>query len=97
MASFITLGNYTQQGITAIKASPDRVDAARKLAETCGAEVKDFYLTMGAQDFVAVIEAPDDEAVARFSLAVGALGNARTTTLKAFTEDTYKKIVQSLP
>ena len=84
MASFIMLGNYTQQGMTNIKGSPGRVDAARKLAETCGAEVKDFHLTMGAHDFVATIEAPNDEAVARFSLAVGALGNARTTTLKAF-------------
>ncbi len=59
--------------------------------------MKAIYLTMGAYDLVAIIEAPSDQAAARFALTMGALGNVRTTTLKAFTESEFSDIVQSLP
>ena len=97
MASYIVLGNYTDQGIRNIKDSPGRVDAARELAKSLGAEFKEFYLTIGAYDFVVTMESPDDETAARFALTIGSLGNARTTTLKAFPEAEYKKIIGSLP
>jgi uncharacterized protein with GYD domain len=45
---------------------------------------------------VVILEAPSDEAVARFLLALGASGNVRSTTLKAFSEAEYRQIVQSL-
>ena len=97
MSTYITLANYTHEGITNIKGSPQRAAAARELAKSCGAEMKDFYLTMGPYDLVVVVEAPDDETATRFSLAVSSLGNVRTTTLKAFTETEYKSIVESIP
>ncbi len=59
--------------------------------------MKDLYLTMGAYDLVVLAEAPDDEAVAKFALAVCSRGNVRTTTLKAFTESEFKTIIGSLP
>jgi uncharacterized protein with GYD domain len=59
-------------------------------------KVKDFYMTTGAVDMVMVLEAPDDETVAKFALTVAAGGNIRTTTLKAFSEDSYRKIIGSL-
>ena len=97
MSSYILLINYTEQGIRNVKESPKRADAARELARKCGAEMKELYLTMGAYDLVATLEAKDDEAVAKFALAVGALGNVRTTTLRAFSEKQYREIVKSLP
>ena len=97
MAKYIMLLNYTQQGIANIKESPARLDKARDLLQTLGGEVKDFYLTMGSHDIVVVIEAPDDETVAKFVLTAGSHGNVRTTTLKAFSEDQFREIVQSLP
>ncbi len=97
MASFITLGNFTHQGITNIKETPDRVKATRELAKSCGVEMKDFYLTMGAYDFALLIDAPSDVAATGFALALGSLGNSRTTTLKAFTESEFGEIVKSLP
>jgi uncharacterized protein with GYD domain len=51
---------------------------------------------MGAHDFVTVVEAPDDEVIAKFLLALGSLGNVRTVTLKAFTETEYRQIIQDL-
>lgn len=96
MSTYILLLNYTDQGIRNIKDSPKRVGAARELARKYGAELKNFYLTMGAYDIVTIVEAPTDEAVARFVLALGSLGNVRSTTLKAFTEAEFQKIAGSL-
>ena len=97
MAQYILLLNYTQQGITKIKDSPNRAEAARALARECGAEMKELYLTMGEYDLVVRVEAKSDEAMARLALAIGAQGNVRSKTLRAFTEDEFRTIVQSLP
>ncbi len=97
MAKYIMLLNYTQQGIANIKESANRAEAARGLARDCGAEMTDLYLTMGEYDLVAIVEAPSDDAVAKFALAIGSIGNVRSKTLKAFTEDQFREILQSLP
>lgn len=91
------LFNYTQQGIEKIKESPNRIDAARQTLRSMGAELKQWYLAMGQYDGVVVIEAPDDETIAKFALATGALGNVRTETLRVFTEDEFRKMVAALP
>lgn len=97
MATYISLIQFTQQGLQKIKDSPGRLDAAKKAYEQAGAKIKDFYLVMGEYDIVIVSEAPNDEAVARISLVLGAQGNVRTRTSRAFTEPEYKKLIQSLP
>jgi uncharacterized protein with GYD domain len=96
MATYITLVDWTEQGIKGVKDSPKRLDAARALAKKLGCEMKEFYMTIGAHDMVAIIEAPDDEAMAKFALNLGSSGNVRTTTLKAFSEDAYRKIIGAL-
>ncbi len=96
MATYILLLNWTEQGIRTAKESPRRLDAARELARKFGAELKDTYLTMGSYDLVSVLEAPDDQTVAKFLLSVGALGSVRTTTLKAFPEAEYRDIMGAL-
>ncbi len=97
MATYISLLSYTDQGIRNIKESPKRLDAARKLLKSLGGDLKEFYLTMGTYDAVVVAEAPNDEAIAKFALAAGSLGNVRTVTLKAFSEADYRKILAALP
>lgn len=97
MATFITLLKYTQQGIKDIKGSPGRLDNARKAAQGMDSTIKSFYLTLGRYDAVAIIEAPNDEAAAKFALATGAQGNVATETLRAFNEDEFRKLVASLP
>ena len=97
MPTYISLINYTDQGIRNIKDSPKRLDAAKKLLKDMGGQLKDFYLTMGQYDLVLVVEVPSDDVMARFALAAGSLGNVRTTTLKAFPEAEYRKIIAGLP
>ena len=97
MSIYIMLMNYTEQGIRNIKGSPKRADAARFLAKSCGAELKDLYRTMGEYDLIGVVEAERDDAVAKFALALGSIGNVRSTSLKAFTEQEYRNIIETLP
>ncbi len=97
MSTYFILANWTEQGIKAVKASPKRLRAAKRLAKDCGVKFRSFHMTLGQYDIVVSVEAPDDEAVARFALALGSAGNVRTTTLKGFTEQEYRKIVGSLP
>jgi uncharacterized protein with GYD domain len=96
MATFISLLNFTDQGIRNIKDSPDRYEAFRAMAEKLGVRVKDLYYTVGHYDIVAVMEG-SDEAVTTALLQVGSLGNVRTETLRGFSLDDMKKIVGTMP
>ena len=66
------------------------------MAEELGGEVRQFYLTMGNYDIVAITEFPDDATAATFVLRIGALGNVKATTLKAFQEDAFRMIVDAV-
>ena len=68
MATYISLVNWTEQGIRDIKASPKRVDAVKALCRANGAEMTALYMTMGNYDLVSIIEAPSDEVVAKILL-----------------------------
>lgn len=97
MPTYITLIKFTQQGIQNVKESPLRLDKVRDAFRSMGAELKAFYSVMGSYDHVVISEAPDDKTVAKLALAVGAQGNVRTETLRAFTEDEYREIIAELP
>jgi uncharacterized protein with GYD domain len=96
MATYIVLMNWTEQGIKNVKDSPKRLDAAREGAKKLGCGLGSFFMTIGPYDAVGILEAPNDEALAKFALATGAAGSVRTTTLKAYSEDAYRKIMASL-
>ena len=97
MPTYISLLSFTQQGIQNVKESPNRVEAARKAFEAAGGRLRDVYVVMGQYDFVAIIEAPDEETAARMALALGAQGNVRSETMRAFTQDEYRRIIAALP
>jgi uncharacterized protein with GYD domain len=97
MSSYCILGTYTDQGSRAIKDSPKRLEAGRDLAKSMGAELRTFYLAMGRYDFLLMVEAPSEEIIARYVLALASRGNVRTTTLKIFDETQYKAIIGKLP
>ena len=97
MPTYITLIRYTQKGIENIKGAPNRVEEAKQVHRSMGAELKEFYLVMGNYDAVSIAEAPDDVTMTKVLLSLGSKGNVHTETLKAFTEEEVKKIVTSLP
>jgi uncharacterized protein with GYD domain len=97
MATYLIFSNWTQQGVQSAKESPARLDAAKQAAKAAGGEIKAVYLVTGDYDLVLVVESPDDETLARMVIATGMQGNLRTKTVRAFTEDEFRKIVAGLP
>jgi uncharacterized protein with GYD domain len=96
MSTYILLVNWTDHGMRQIKGSPKRLDTAKSALREMGGQFKSVFMTMGDYDLVAVYEAPDDAVAARFTLMLGMLGNVRTKTLKAFPEEAYRQIINSL-
>jgi len=96
MPTYIMLGQWTDHGIRHVKDSPARLNAARDLCRQHGAEIETFYMTMGPYDMVIVIEAPNDEAFAKLVISIAKGGNIRSTSLKAFDEEQYRKIIESV-
>jgi uncharacterized protein with GYD domain len=96
MPTYVMLANWTEQGMRAINDSPKRIDAAKKTMEEMGGQFRSVYMTMGEYDLVMIYDAPDDAVAARFTLMLGKLGNVRTVSLKAFPEEAYRQIVNSL-
>ena len=93
MPTYITLLKWTDQRIRTIKDSPQRVDAAREAFRAAGGNFREVYLTLGDYDIVTLSEFPDDETYTRTMLSLAAQGNIRPTTLKAFTEAEYRRII----
>jgi uncharacterized protein with GYD domain len=97
MPHYITLFRFTQKGVEDIKGGPARLDAGKKAIEAAGGKIKGFYLTMGRYDAVGIVELPSDEAAAKIALANATRGTIRGETLRAFTEEEYRKLIASLP
>ena len=96
MPHYITLANWTEQGVKSVKDSPKRIEQGRQMAATFGGKLEAFYYTMGRYDFIFVTEFPNDESAAKFLYSLGRLGNLKSHTLKAFTQDEGVKVINSL-
>ena len=84
MATFISSFRFTGQGFKGVGDTTKRAAAAKAAAKKMGIKVSDFYWTMGEYDGVMIFQAPDDETATALMLQVGAQGNVRTTTVRAF-------------
>ena len=93
MASYILLGNFTEQGIRDIKDTTKRADAIRAAAKKMGIAVTQMYWMLGQYDVAAIFDAPDDAAMTALALAIGTQGNVRTQILPAFTEKEIGPII----
>jgi uncharacterized protein with GYD domain len=96
MSKYIMLLNWTEQGVQAVKNSPARWDAAKETAKKAGGTFESIYMTFGKYDLIAILDAPSDEVAAKVNLQIVMGGNVRSTTLKAFAEDEYRKVVASV-
>ena len=93
MSTYVSLVNWTDQGIKNYKDSTSRADDFSKLVESLGGRVREVLWTVGAYNLVVVTEFPDDEAATAALLRVGSLGNIRTNTLRAFNADEMGTII----
>jgi uncharacterized protein with GYD domain len=97
MATYLVLGNFTDQGIHNVKETTKRAEAVRGLAKKVGANISEFYWLLGEYDVACVVDAPDEAAITALGLSIGALGNVRTQCLRAFKTDEISKILGKMP
>jgi uncharacterized protein with GYD domain len=93
MVTYVVLGSFTDQGIRTAKESPKRAEAFRRTAETFGVTVKELFWTQGRYDVVTVLDAPDELSMMTLSLSLGAMGNVRTESLRAFSAADMTEVV----
>jgi uncharacterized protein with GYD domain len=98
MATYVELLRFTEQGIRNVKQTTERAEAFKAaVAEHMGVTVKEIYWTMGAYDMVVIMDAPDAESLAALGLALGALGNVRGQSMRAFDAEEMKSILAKIP
>jgi uncharacterized protein with GYD domain len=91
--TYIMLSTLTPEGVQTIKNNPSRIREVNREVEQLGATVKAQWATLGQFDFVNVVEAPDENTIARVSLELGSRGTVRYETLAAIPVDDF---IQSL-
>lgn len=96
MACYVVLCNFTDQGIGAVRDTVKRADTAKENAAKLGVNMKEIYWTLGEYDIVTLLEAPDEQSVTAFGLALASLGNVKTQTLRAFTRDETLAILKKI-
>ncbi len=93
MAMYVSLLQFTDQGIRNVKDTIKRGAAATAEAEKMGVKVTNSFWTMGAYDVVLLLDAPDDATMTAFALKVGSLGNVKTQTMRAFGKEEMEGIL----
>jgi uncharacterized protein with GYD domain len=93
MPTFIVLINWTEQGIRDYRETTKRADAFAAAVEKLGGRLVSIHWTVGPYDLVTVVEAPDEETAVAALLQVGAVGNVRTMTMRAFDREAVDRIV----
>jgi uncharacterized protein with GYD domain len=96
MAAYVVLVNFTDQGIRNAKESPKRAEAFKAMAKTFGVTVRELVWTQGRYDVVTIVDAPDEASFMSLTLSLGALGNVRTESLRAFSADEMTKVVGNM-
>jgi uncharacterized protein with GYD domain len=97
MSAYLSLFNFTEQGIHNVKGTLERVAALREAAKAVGGRVIGVWYLMGQYDGMIIFEAPDDETAMRQLVANGLQGNNRSTTMRAFSEEEMGKVLAGLP
>jgi uncharacterized protein with GYD domain len=97
MPTFICSLGWTAQGIKNVKDAPKRAKAARDLAKRVGVEIKQVYMTSGDNDLLIILDTANGDNAAKFALALGAMGNVRSKTARAWNEAEMTKLIADLP
>jgi uncharacterized protein with GYD domain len=93
---YVSLVQFTDQGIRNIKDTIKRSEAAMADAEKMGMKIVEAFWTMGAYDVVVLLDAPDDETMTAFAAKVGSLGSVRTQTMRAFRKEEMEGILSKI-
>jgi uncharacterized protein with GYD domain len=96
MPTYISLVNWTDQGVRNIKDTVERLDRGVEAAEKYGVKPQQTYWTVGPYDMIFIAQAPDDESISAYLLQVCSAGNIRTLTLRAYDREEMSGVVGRL-
>jgi uncharacterized protein with GYD domain len=96
VATFVSLINWTDQGIANIKDTIRRSDDAKRAASGMGGTIREIFWTVGPHDLVVIADFPDDATATAFLLALGSSGSVRTTTLRAYSAEEMSQILAKI-
>lgn len=94
MPTYILLSTLTAKGRKTIGEKPERIREVNKEIEAFGAKVLEQYAVLGPYDFINIVEAPDNETIARISVELGARGTVQIMSLPAIPGETFIKTVK---
>jgi len=83
MGIYVVLSKLTDEGAKTLKTKPERVKEVNQELEKMGVRVISQYLTLGEYDFVNIVEAESNVAVAKAMLELASRGTIRTLTMPA--------------
>ncbi len=89
MPIYLMLTNLTDEGRKAVKAQPGRIKQVNKEVEKMGVKILSQYALLGAYDFVNILEAPNNQTIAKVAVELGSRGTLNTTTLGALSIDEF--------
>ena len=89
MPTYIMLTTLTPEGVQTVKNNPQRIREVNKEVEQLGATVSAQWATLGHVDFVSIVQAPDENTMARVSLELSSRGSGRFETLTAIPVDDF--------
>jgi uncharacterized protein with GYD domain len=96
MPTYVTLMKWTDQGIKDVKSTVDRSEQARQAIEQMGGSMPTIYWLQGAYDILAIANFPDEETATAFLLNLGKLGNLRSETLRAYSAEDMRRILEKV-
>lgn len=96
MATFVTLANFTEQGMYSIKETTKRAETFRAAAKAAGWTVKEILWTQGQYDIVIIVEGSDETAMNAMALSLAKVGNVKGQTLRAFNAAEMDKILEKV-
>ena len=89
MPTYILLSTLTSEGRKTIKERPDRIDKVNKEVEALGVKVISQFIVIGPYDFVNIVEAPNNEAIAKLSVELGSRGTIEILSMPAIPRDKF--------
>jgi uncharacterized protein with GYD domain len=96
MPTYVSLCNWTDQGIKTFKDTVSRGKQVEEAMGKLGVRFQSIHWTVGPYDLVAIVDAEDEESATAALLALGAQGNIRTTTMRAYDADAMSRIIGKL-
>jgi len=89
MPYYILLSSLTDEGWKTVREKPERIKEVNEELQTFGVRVISQYAVLGPYDFVNIVEAPNNETIAKVSIELGSRGTIKIVSMAAIPIDEF--------